>query len=232
MMELPHRPASFQHGQTGARHHERQFFAERSCAANPSPAPAHAAHWRHHAADHHRLPRSAGGRAVMGLPRRCSYSPQPRTVDATTPAEMDWRRRCWLLRKRRDLLDGVVSPGEKAHAAKRACRGRWNSAPGLCHGPAHRRRCPERPAAVPPQSLTGWGSTSKGPEHRHADITGAPTAVPEAFESLTFAGQPPSRWNAAPPGTPGCKEAQELQMPGRPAGRPGRTPIAIAGLPP
>ena len=164
--------------------------------ANPSPAPAHTL----------RIGgitpltttdfpgRLAAVLYCQGCPWRCSYCHNPELLDATTPAEMDWPQVLAFLRKRQGLLDGVVfSGGEPTLQAGLPQALEQVRALGFATALHTGGMYPERLAAVLP--LLDWvGLDIKGPEHRYADITGAP-----------------SRLNAAPPGTPGCMRRKNFR---------------------
>lgn len=69
---------------------------------------------------------------------------------------------------------------------------------------------PERLAAVLP--LLDWvGLDIKGPEHRYADITGAPGSGARAFESLALLQASPVAFECRTTWHAGLYEAQELQ---------------------
>ena len=206
---LPPPRGQFQHGQTGPST-ERQFFSDAAVPLNPNLAPGPTLHIGGIRHDHHRLPRSAGGRAVLpGLPWRCSYCRNPELLDATTPAEMDWPQVLDFLRKRQACWTAWSSRAESHPATGLPPQALGKCAPWAATAHAHRRHVPRAPGRR--AALLDWvGLDIKGPEHRYADITSAPGSGARAFESLTCC-RPARRARMPPPGTPGCMRPQELQ---------------------
>lgn len=181
--------------------------------ANPSPAPAHTL----------RIGgitplttidfpgRLAAVLYCQGCPWRCSYCHNPELLDATTPAEMDWPQVLAFLRKRQGLLDGVVfSGGEPTLQAGLPQALEEVRALGFATALHTGGMYPERLAAVLP--LLDWvGLDIKGPEHRYADITGAPGSGARAFESLALLQASPVAFECRTTWHAGLYEAQELQ---------------------
>ena len=178
--------------------------------ANPSPAPAHTL----------RIGgitplttidfpgRLAAVLYCQGCPWRCSYCHNPELLDATTPAEMDWPQVLAFLRKRQGLLDGVVfSGGEPTLQAGLPQALEQVRALGFATALHTGGMYPERLAAVLP--LLDWvGLDIKGPEHRYADITGAPGSGARAFESLALLQASPVAFECRTTWHAGLYEAQ------------------------
>ena len=184
---LPPPRGQLQHGQAGRAPRAPVLQRARLCPLTPALPGPHAAHWRHHAADHHRLPRSAGGRAVLpGLPLALQLLPQPRTarrhharrdglaagagLPAQAPGLAGWR--------------GVL--GRRAHPAKRACRRRWKKcAPWALPRPCTPAAC--TPSAWPPCCPARLGGARhqrpRAPLCRHHRRAGQRCP---AFESLAL----------------------------------------------
>lgn len=147
----------------------------------------------------------------QGCPWRCGYCHNPDLLDATAPAAMAWGEVLAFLQQRQGLLDAVVFSGGEPllqpglPAALQEVRA-LGFATGLHTGGMY----PERLAAVLP--LLDWvGLDIKGPEHRYADITGAPGSGARAFESLALLQASPVAFECRTTWHAGLYEAQELQ---------------------